>query len=154
MLKGYISSVNVRITHPLVDLYLLHEKFSILQAYYETLKVEKPHIDITVFCPGLVYTDYLKESFTHEEGRKYGRPTSEKVRRMTVERCAYLMATSIANKLNLSFAGVFPTTMLTYICLYYPNVRLWQVLFSIYIYRFLLILKILFQGFKNAWKGN
>lgn len=96
----------------------------IFQGYYSSLKVEKPHIDVTIFCPGPTFTPFLQDAFTDKVGEKYNKDVKATDRRMTSERCGFLMATSIANKSLLSFVGPFPVIMVLYISMYYPNVRL------------------------------
>lgn len=88
------------------------------------MKLEKPHIDVTVFCPGPTFTDFLQDAFTEKTGERYNKQAKPTDKRMTGERCGFLLATSIANKSMLSFVGPFPVVMLTYISLYYPNLRL------------------------------
>lgn len=83
-----------------------------------------PDFNITLFCPGPTTTDFLKTSFTDKSGEDYGGAAQASNKRMSSERCAFLMATSIANKLHTSFVGPFPVPFLVYVSLYYPNLRL------------------------------
>ncbi|KAJ6635806.1 Dehydrogenase/reductase SDR family member 7 [Pseudolycoriella hygida] len=95
-----------------------------LHGYFDSLKLEMPKLNVTLFCPGPTTTDFLKTSFTHKLEGEYGGTAESSSKRMTSERCAFLMATSIANKLHTSFAGPFPIPFLLYVSLYCPNVRL------------------------------
>ncbi|XP_061402107.1 dehydrogenase/reductase SDR family member 7-like [Musca vetustissima] len=88
-----------------------------LNAYYHTLAMEHRSIDVTIFNPGPVTTDFLKEAFTALPDEKFGRETNERYR-MTAERCAYLYATALANKLQLSWCGRFPVNLMCYVTRY------------------------------------
>lgn len=44
-------------------------------------------------------------------------------RRMTGERCGELFAIALANKLDTTWASIFPISPLTYLTLYFPNLR-------------------------------
>ncbi|XP_004530369.1 dehydrogenase/reductase SDR family member 7 [Ceratitis capitata] len=87
-------------------------KFAI-NAYMNTLRIEQRSIDVTIFCPGPIATDFLQEAFTAEPGEKFGQSTKNQ-KRMTAERCGKLYAVSIANKLDISWCGLFPVNFLAY----------------------------------------
>lgn len=90
--------------------------------------MEMPNqMDVTLFCPGPTATEFLQHAFTAEPGQKYGHAVQVTDKRMTAERCAFLMATAIANNTFTSFVGTFPVPLLMYICCYYPNLKLWFV---------------------------
>lgn len=98
--------------------------FILLQGYFDSLKIEMPTFNVTIFCPGPTSTDFLLTSFTDKTGEMLGEATQGSSKRMTAERCAFLMATSIANKLHMSFVGPFPVPFLVYVSLYCPNLRI------------------------------
>ena len=81
-------------------------------------------IDITLYCPGPTSTEFLDKCFTNEPGKKYDQSVQPTDRRMTAERCGFLMAIAIANKTTTSFVGTFPVPLLLYISCYYPNLRI------------------------------
>jgi len=95
-----------------------------LHGYFDSLKIEMPEFNITLFCPGPTTTDFLSTAFTNKPGENYGGAAQSSSKRMSAERCAFLMATSIANKLHTSFVGPFPVPFLVYVSLYCPNLRL------------------------------
>ncbi|XP_067625053.1 dehydrogenase/reductase SDR family member 7 [Eurosta solidaginis] len=88
-----------------------------INSYYRALCLEQRNIDVTIFCPGPIATDFLQEAFTAEPGQKHGGSTKGQ-KRMTSERCGVLYASAIANKLNLSFCAMFPVVFLAYACQY------------------------------------
>lgn len=93
------------------------------QGYFETLKLDHPSMDVTLFCPGPTHTDFLQNAFTGKHGETYNISTQATDRRMTSERCAALMASALANKCLINFVGPFPVPALIYIACYYPNLR-------------------------------
>ncbi|XP_026476930.1 dehydrogenase/reductase SDR family member 7-like [Ctenocephalides felis] len=96
-----------------------------LHGYFGSLQTEIPefNIDITLFCPGPTFTDFLQESFTENPGEKFGKSVQRDDKRMTGERCGELFAIALANKLDTTWASIFPISPLTYLTLYFPNIR-------------------------------
>lgn len=92
-------------------------------------------MDVTIFCPGPTATEFLQNAFTAVPGQKFGQSVQTGDKRMTAERCGFLMATAIANKTLTSFVGPFPVPLLTYIACYYPNLRIWYVIVINWIHR-------------------
>jgi len=96
-----------------------------LHGYFGSLKLEMyDQIDVTLFCPGPTSTEFLQNCFTNEPGKKYDHSVEPTDRRMTAQRCGFLMATAIANKTMINFVGNFPVSLLLYISCYYPNLRI------------------------------
>ncbi|XP_055916991.1 dehydrogenase/reductase SDR family member 7 [Eupeodes corollae] len=93
-----------------------------LHGYFKGLLVEEPSIDVTLFCPGPIATDFLQEAFTGKLNEKVGQSTANDRQRMTAERCAELFAVALSNKLSFSWVGLFPVNILLYLSQYYPNV--------------------------------
>lgn len=92
---------------------------SAINAYLNALRLEQPGIDVSIFCPGPIATDFLLEAFTAEPEQMYGKSTKGQ-KRMTVERCGRLFAATITNKLDLSWCGLFPVNFLAY-ATHYPE---------------------------------
>lgn len=88
-----------------------------LNAYLQCLAMEHPSLDITMFNPGPVATDFLKEAFTEKPNCKVGQSTKNQ-KRLTIERCGFLFATALANKMELVWCGLFPVNFLTYVSRY------------------------------------
>ncbi|XP_039952376.1 dehydrogenase/reductase SDR family member 7 [Bactrocera neohumeralis] len=86
---------------------------SAINAYLNSLRLEQSGIDVSIFCPGPIATDFLQEAFTAVPQEMYGKSTKGQ-KRMSAERCATLFATTIANKLELSWCGLFPVNFLTH----------------------------------------
>ncbi|NP_001155449.1 dehydrogenase-like isoform X1 [Acyrthosiphon pisum] len=93
-----------------------------LHGYLGALRLEKLHsnIHITLLCPGPVFSNFLKESFTGQLGEKYGLTHSPTDNRMSTERCAHLSCVAIANKLKESWMAKFPFILILYCTIYYP----------------------------------
>ncbi|XP_050525503.1 dehydrogenase/reductase SDR family member 7 isoform X2 [Daktulosphaira vitifoliae] len=93
-----------------------------LHGYFGALQREKVHsnIYVTLLCPGPVFSNFLKESFTAHPGEKFGLSHSPTDNRMSAERCARLSCIAIANKLKESWIGKFPIIPLLYLSVYYP----------------------------------
>ncbi|SPP79359.1 dehydrogenase/reductase SDR family member 7 [Drosophila guanche] len=84
-----------------------------LNAYLLSLKLEMRKLDVTIFAPGPIATDFLQEAFTGEQGAKLGKSTANQ-KRMTAERCGELFAVALANKMDLTWCGLFPVNLLAY----------------------------------------
>jgi len=93
-----------------------------LHGYFGALRQEKVHTNIyvTLLCPGPVFSNFLKESFTAHPGEKYGFTHSPTDNRMSAERCAHLSCVAIANKLKESWMAKFPIIPILYFTIYYP----------------------------------
>lgn len=88
-----------------------------INAYFECLGMEHPSLDITLFNPGPVATDFLLEAFTAKPNEKVGLSTKNQ-KRLTADRCGFLFATALANKMRLVWCGLFPVNLLAYIARY------------------------------------
>lgn len=88
-----------------------------LNAYFECLALEQPTLDLSLFNPGPVATDFLKEAFTAQPNEKVGQSTKDQ-KRLTAERAGFLFATALANKVEMSWCGLFPVNLLAYVSRY------------------------------------
>ncbi|EDV94192.1 dehydrogenase/reductase SDR family member 7 [Drosophila grimshawi] len=84
-----------------------------LNAYLSALKVEQRKLDVTIFAPGPIATDFLLEAFTGTDGRKLGGSTANQ-KRLTAKRCGWLFAVALANKMDVTWCGLFPVNALAY----------------------------------------
>ena len=89
-----------------------------ISAYLRALKLEHPSIDVTIFSPGPIATDFLEEAFTADPQKKVGTSSKHNKNRMSVERCGHLFGVTLANKILLSWCGVFPVVLLAYVTQY------------------------------------
>uniref|UniRef100_A0A1I8Q9B6 Dehydrogenase/reductase SDR family member 7 n=1 Tax=Stomoxys calcitrans TaxID=35570 RepID=A0A1I8Q9B6_STOCA len=88
-----------------------------LNAYFRCLALEHRSVDVTIFNPGPVATEFLRESFTAVPNEKVSRDTMDK-HRMSTERVGFLYATALANKIQMSWCGLFPVNLLCYVSRY------------------------------------
>jgi dehydrogenase/reductase SDR family member 7 len=95
----------------------------IFKGYFDSLKTEKPHIGVNIFCPGATFSNFLQECYVENVGEKYGKSVQQNDRRMTAERCGHLYAIFLANNMKLSWVGILPNNWITYVWLYFPNIR-------------------------------
>lgn len=84
-----------------------------LNAYLMALKVEHRKLDVSIFAPGPIATDFLQEAFTGSQGGKVGLSTANQ-KRLTAERCGELFAVALANKMDLTWCGLFPVNAMAY----------------------------------------
>lgn len=94
-----------------------------IHGYFNSLRSEKMFendLAVTLLCPGPTFTNFLAHSFTENAGQVYGINTSTTDRRMTGERCGYLCAVALANRLSESWMGIFPIIPAIYLAVYSP----------------------------------
>jgi len=93
-----------------------------LHGYFESLRneVRGKNVDVTMICPGPVFSGVLKEAFTSKVGEKVDQDHSPNDRRMTSERCGFLSLLGIANRLEEIWLAPFPIIPLTYLSAYQP----------------------------------
>lgn len=94
-----------------------------LHGYFRTLMAEKlgGNIAVTLLCPGPTFSNLLPSCFTSKQGETFGQTMAHDDKRMTTERCAYLCAMAIANKLDEAWIGLFPIVPLSYLLVYHPG---------------------------------
>jgi dehydrogenase/reductase SDR family protein 7 len=78
---------------------------------------------VNIYCPGPTFSNFLNEAFVETPGQKYNQPVQAGDRRMTTDRCAHLYAVALANNIGLCWSGIFPINWISYIGLYYPNIK-------------------------------
>lgn len=106
----------------------MYPQYIFFQGYFESLRFERigqrngVKLDITMLCPGPVFSNILSEAFTEVPGQKFMQEQLPTDKRMTAERCAKLCAIAIANKLDEAWIGLFPVVPLCYVVRYYPNI--------------------------------
>ncbi|KAK2578864.1 hypothetical protein KPH14_001272 [Odynerus spinipes] len=101
-----------------------------LHGYFNSFLLEKgdKNIFITLICPGAVQTNFLAEAFTETSGKKFGVNTDVSTTKISVKRCATLMAVAIANKVSEAWISQPIGLLITYLVKYYPNVGSWFVI--------------------------
>ncbi|KAK7481161.1 hypothetical protein BaRGS_00027594 [Batillaria attramentaria] len=94
-----------------------------LHGWFETLRVEgaEYNIDVTLLCPGPVFSRLFEQAFTGEPGKVLGREMGKEEKRMETSRCAYLCAVAIANRLDEAWISLQPVLVGTYVAQYAPS---------------------------------
>lgn len=112
-----------------------------IHGYMNSLRFEKidKNLDVTLFCPGPTFTNFLAECFTEKSGQVFGGVTNVSDRRMSSDRCGYLLAVALSNKLTESWVAVFPILPLTHILINYSTIS--QVFMKYFGPKFLLNLR-------------
>lgn len=95
-----------------------------IQGYFNCLRLEKiqSNISVTLLVPGPVHSEFLAKSFTGKPGEEFGKPVESTDRRMAGERCGFLCAVAIANKLEEAWMALPPLILLARAFVFYPNV--------------------------------
>lgn len=94
-----------------------------IHGYFGALRVEQPHIGVTIFCPGPTFSDFLRVAFTGRPGVEFGQPVKVTDSRMTAQRCAELYAIALANRTHVSFVACFPIPLLVQVTRHFPNAK-------------------------------
>jgi len=93
-----------------------------LHGYFEGLRMEThgKNIEITLLCPGPVFSGVLQNAATHKLGEKVNQRQLPTDKKMTAERCAYLCLVAMANRLNESWMSPLPVIPFLYLYAYQP----------------------------------
>lgn len=94
-----------------------------LHGWFETLRVEgyEHNIDVTMLCPGPVFSRLLEQAYTAEPGKVVGGSMHKGEKRMETNRCAYLCAVAVANRLDEAWISLQPVLMGLYLSQYMPS---------------------------------
>lgn len=94
-----------------------------LHGWFETLRMEgfEHNIDVTMLCPGPVFSRLLEQAYTGEPGKVYGGSMATGEKRMETERCAHLCAVAIANRLDEVWISLQPILLGLYLAQYAPS---------------------------------
>ncbi len=102
----------------------------LIQGYFDTLRMElaAKNISIISVCPGPVDTPFLRNLFT-EKLATVSAPsqTREGGNRVTVERCANLIAATMANNLKEVWISKQPILLFVYTTQFFPILAKWLV---------------------------
>lgn len=93
-----------------------------INGYFNSLRTEKlsSKIDVSVLCPGPVFSNLLEGAATEKEGENFGGSMAANDKRMTSERCAHLMMVAIAHKMEEAWITFFPILPMMYANQYLP----------------------------------
>lgn len=98
-----------------------------LQGWFSCLRIEvfERNVAVTTICPGPVFSNLLKESFTEDPNKVLNREMKPGENRMTTARCARLCAVAIANRLDEVWISTHPVLFGMYISQYMPTLFGW-----------------------------
>ncbi|KXJ04996.1 dehydrogenase/reductase SDR family member 7, partial [Exaiptasia diaphana] len=100
-----------------------------LHGYFDSLRMElsDSNINIQLVCPGPVQSNVAANAFTSIKDKSFKDLPSytDNGIRMPTERCAYLMAVSMANRLDEVWISTHPMLTCTYMSQYMPTVFRW-----------------------------
>ncbi|OXA62629.1 Dehydrogenase/reductase SDR family member 7 [Folsomia candida] len=93
-----------------------------LHGYFNSLRNETytDNIDVTLICPGPVFSPILRNAFTSKLGQVVDQEYTSGDRRMTADRCAYLSLIAIGNRLEETWVALSPIVLFTYLAAYQP----------------------------------
>lgn len=105
---------------------------SSLQGYFETLRMElaDKNISILSVCPGPVDTPFTRNLFSEKISSVAKGPGTTGTDRVSAERCAQLVAITMANKLYEVWISKHPILLFVYLYQYFPNLSSWWVGYS------------------------
>ncbi|KAM7428927.1 Dehydrogenase/reductase SDR member 7 [Porites harrisoni] len=124
-----VSSLSGKIGSPYTSTYSASKHA--LQGYFDTARLElsEYNIGVQVICPGPVKSDIIKVAFTEDINKTA--PSEDflkkvaKIPIMPTERCAKLMAVTMANNLDEVWIAEYPALSGPYLNQYFPNFFRW-----------------------------
>lgn len=96
-----------------------------LQGYFECLRLESVilgGLDVTLTCPGPVFSRVRERAFTAVPGQTYNMKDTPESRLMQTDRCAHLIAVAIANKMDEVWISENPILLTMYLAQYMPSI--------------------------------
>ncbi|RWS29581.1 dehydrogenase/reductase SDR family member 7-like protein [Leptotrombidium deliense] len=96
-----------------------------LHGYFEAIRLESfcKGICVTLVCPGPVFSAVLQNALKGKKGEVVGGSGhSADSKRMTAQRCGYLMSIAIANKLDEVWVTEHPYLLMLYAMQYFPSI--------------------------------
>ena len=92
-----------------------------LMAYYDSIRYELPFVDVTLVCPGPIFTDLLVRAHMAGDFEKNKRTYDPEDKRMKVDRAAYLYCVALVNRLDEVWISLTPILFLFYGIQYFPS---------------------------------
>ena len=100
-----------------------------MQGFFDTLRMEisDKNISILSVCPGPIDTPFMHNIFTEKLSLPVdpNQPKRAGDERVSAERCAELIAVTMANKLEEVWISYHPILLFAYITQYFPSVARW-----------------------------
>ena len=79
------------------------------------------NIPVTLVCPGPVATPIQQHAFSAEVGKTPDTSKADTTKRVSAERCAFLMACALQHKLSEVWISPHPILLFTYFSQYCPD---------------------------------
>ena len=94
-----------------------------LHGYFEALRLESYSrgIRVSMMCPGPVVSPITERAFTSTSGETWGKKHADDSKRMPTDRCAHLMAVTLANQLDEVWICPQPILIYYYTTQYMPS---------------------------------
>ncbi|XP_005101481.1 dehydrogenase/reductase SDR family member 7 [Aplysia californica] len=101
-----------------------------LNGYFGCLATEmsEHNIDVTIICPGPVFSNVTVHAATGKIGETVGRAMDKSEKKMSTERCAQLTCAALANRLYEVWISQNPVLFLAYVGQYMPDLGKWLIL--------------------------
>ncbi|XP_042902968.1 dehydrogenase/reductase SDR family member 7 [Parasteatoda tepidariorum] len=117
----YTSSMAGKIGTPFTSTY--NGSKHAVHGYFESLRTEvhEDNIDVTLACPGPVFSRLAERRVTEEVGKVHHEVRKPTDKKMDTERCSELMLTAIANKVDECWITYQPFLAFLYIAQYMPS---------------------------------
>jgi len=98
-----------------------------LNGYFDCLRTEmgSENINVTVICPGPVFSNLFIGAATGKPGEALGREMTSDEKRVSTDRCAYLSCVAIANNLYEVVIANQPILLFAYLNQYTPDLSKW-----------------------------
>lgn len=98
-----------------------------VQGWFDALRIEiaDKNIHVTNICPGPVFSNILDVAFTENAGQELKGKMNPMESRVKTDRCAYLIAVAMANKVYEVWIANNPVLLFVYINQYMPNTGKW-----------------------------
>ncbi|XP_060082989.1 dehydrogenase/reductase SDR family member 7-like [Ylistrum balloti] len=95
-----------------------------LHGWFDSLRVESVmyNINVTMACPGPVFSEALIHAFTEDPDKKLGVTMKPEEKRMSAARCAHLMAVAMANNIDEVWITGNPELSFLYMNQYLPGI--------------------------------
>jgi dehydrogenase/reductase SDR family protein 7 len=92
-----------------------------LMGYFDTVRNELPFVDVTLMCPGPIFTQIIAKAHMAGDFQSAKRSYDKNDKRMAVERAAFLYCLAVANKLDEAWISLKPILFLFYGIQYFPS---------------------------------
>lgn len=92
-----------------------------LMGYFDCIRNEYPFVDVTLVCPGPIFTQNIAKAHLAGDFESSKRSYDEDDKRMRVERAAFLYCLALANRLDEVWYALQPLLWVFYGIQYFPS---------------------------------